>query len=202
MASTHEIAKLIHEYGSALVFVVVALQAAGAPLPGTTVLVAAAVYAATAHGLPIVAVIAAGTFGAFCGTCLGFGVGRVGGERLLVRIGRAIRQPPARVDRLRYEFARHGGVWLLLGRFISGVRNVTGLLAGASGMPFGRFLGFSFVAAFAWATINGLEYYWFGHALLAAAVWLKVVLIAVGLAWTVFIFRTLRRRAARRLLDG
>jgi membrane protein DedA with SNARE-associated domain len=41
-----------------LVFAVVGLQALGVPLPGTTALIAAAVYAATSHGLPIAGVIA------------------------------------------------------------------------------------------------------------------------------------------------
>ena len=48
-------------------FAVVALQALGAPLPGTTALIAAAVYAATSHGLPIVGVIVAGALGALAG---------------------------------------------------------------------------------------------------------------------------------------
>ena len=34
--SSHEIGHLVHQYGYALVFLVVALQALGAPLPGTT----------------------------------------------------------------------------------------------------------------------------------------------------------------------
>lgn len=196
---SHEITHLIHQYGLLLIFAVVALQALGAPLPGTTALVAGALYAATGHGLPIVGVIAAGVAGALCGTCLGFTLGRLGGERLLLRAGRLLRQPPWRVHRLRVQFAAHGGSWLLFGRFITGVRNVTGLLAGASGMAFGRFLGFSAIAAFAWATINGLEYYWFGHALAAADTWLQVVLVAAGLLTLWLSFRVLRRRAGRSL---
>jgi membrane protein DedA with SNARE-associated domain len=39
--SGHEIHHLLHEYGLGMVFAVVALQALGAPLPGTTVLIAA-----------------------------------------------------------------------------------------------------------------------------------------------------------------
>jgi membrane protein DedA with SNARE-associated domain len=51
--SAHEIEHLLHQYGCGLVFAVVALQAVGAPLPGTTALIAAALYAATSHGLPM-----------------------------------------------------------------------------------------------------------------------------------------------------
>jgi membrane protein DedA with SNARE-associated domain len=197
--SGHEIHHLLHQYGCLVVFAVVALQATGAPLPGTTVLVAGALYAATAHGLPIAGVIAAGALGALAGTSTGFALGRLAGESVLARLARRLRQDPERVHRLRREFASHGGAWLFVGRFVTGLRNVTGLLAGASEMPLGRFLGLSAAAAALWALVNGLEYYWFGRALLAASTWVQVVLVGLGLTWMVLSLGLLRRRALRRL---
>jgi membrane protein DedA with SNARE-associated domain len=200
--SAHEIEHLLHEYGCALVFAVVGLQALGVPLPGTTALIAAALYAATSHGLPIVGVIAAGALGALAGTSAGFALGRWGGEKLLLRVARRLRQSPERVRQLRSEFAAHGGTWIFVGRVISGVRNVTGLLSGASGMPVKRFLPFSAAAAMAWALTNSLEYYWFGHALAGADTWLQIVLVCAGIAWMVVSFNLLRRRALRRLQNA
>jgi membrane protein DedA with SNARE-associated domain len=190
----------LHQYGCALVFVVAGLQALGAPLPGTTALVAAALYAASSHGLPIVGVIAAGALGALAGTSIGFALGRWGGEPLLAQLGRRLRQTPERVALLRGEFAAHGGSLLFVGRFVTGLRNVTGLLAGATGMPVRRFLPISAAAATAWALINGLEYYWFGHALAAADTWVQVVLVGLGIAWLVVSLTVLRRRAVARML--
>jgi membrane protein DedA with SNARE-associated domain len=182
-----------------LVFAVVALQAIGVPLPGTTALIAAALYAATSHGLPIVGVIAAGALGALAGTTVGFALGRWGGEKMLLRVARRLRQSPDHVQALRSEFAAHGGAWLLVGRFITGLRNVTGLLAGASGMALKRFLPLSAAAAAAWALVSSLEYYFFGHALAAANTWLQIVLVCAGLAWMLVALTVLRRRALRRL---
>ena len=104
--SSHELEQLLHQYGLALVFAVVALQALGLPLPGTTALIAAAVYAATSHGLPIVGVIAAGAAGALAGTTVAFALGRWGGERLLLGVGRRLGQSPDRVQRLRLRVRR------------------------------------------------------------------------------------------------
>ena len=196
---SHELQHLVHEYGCLLVFVVVALQALCLPLPGTTALIAAAVYAATAHGLPIVGVIAAGALGALVGTTTSFALGRWGGEPLLLRVGARLRQPPERVEQARSAFANHGAAWLFVGRFISGVRNVTGLLAGASGMSVRRFLPVSAAAALAWALLNGLEYYWFGHALLGASTWVQAVMVCAGIAWLLVSLGLLRRRALRQL---
>lgn len=196
--SSHEIAHLLHQYGLGLVFAVVGSQALGAPLPGTTVLIAAAVYAGTTHGLPIVGVIAAGAVGAVAGTSAGFMLGRWRGESVLLWVARRLRQRPDRVQRLRAELALHGGAWLFVGRFISGLRNVTGLLAGSSAMSVTRFLLITIAAALVWATTNALGYYWFGHALAGADTWVQVVLICAGLGWIAVSLNLLRRRAVIR----
>jgi membrane protein DedA with SNARE-associated domain len=180
-----------------LVFVAVALQAVGLPVPGTTVLIAAALYAATEHGLPIAGVVAAGGIGALVGTTVAFGVGRYGGERLLLRVAGRLRQSPERVQRLRHEFAAHGMAWLFIGRFISGLRNVTGLLAGASGMTLRRFLPVSTAAALAWALVNALGYFWFGHSLVGASAWVRIGMVCAGVGWMLLSILVLRRRAVR-----
>jgi membrane protein DedA with SNARE-associated domain len=197
--NAHQIHHLVHVYGCWIVFAGAGLQALGAPVPGTTVLAAAAVYAATDHGLPIVGVIAAGTGGALVGTALGFAVGRFGGAPLLMWLGRHLRQSPQRVAQLRNEFARSGAAWVFIGRFITGIRNVCGLLAGASGMAPVRVLLVSFAAAVVWATTSTLEYYFFGSALVGASTWLQVLLSCVGLTWMAASVTLLRRRALSRL---
>jgi membrane protein DedA with SNARE-associated domain len=200
--SGHEIHHLLHQYGLGVVFLVVAAQALGAPLPGTTVLVAAALYAGTSHGLPISGVIAAGVLGALAGTTAGYALGRWRGEPLLLWIAPRLRQSPARVQRLRREFADHGGSWLFIGRFVTGVRNFTGLLAGSSGMRLDRFLAISGAAAVVWAVTNALEYYFFGDALAGASTWLQIVLVCAGIGWMLVSLSLLRRRALRRLQAG
>jgi membrane protein DedA with SNARE-associated domain len=197
--SSHEIDHLLHHYGLGVVFVIVALQALCVPLPGTTALIAAALYASTKHGLPIAGVIAAAAAGALVGTSAAFALGRWRGEELLLSVARRLRQRPERVRALRTEFAEHGAAWVFIGRFVTGLRNVAGLLAGAVGMPLARFLPISAAAAVAWATINGLGYYWFGHALAGADTWLQVVLVCAGVLWLLISFNLLRRRTLRRM---
>jgi membrane protein DedA with SNARE-associated domain len=200
--SSHEITHLVHEYGLALVFAATALQALCFPVPGTTALAAAALYAATGHGLPIVGVIAAAALGALAGTSVAFVLGRWGGERLLLWIGARVRQSPDRVAHLRDEFAAHGGAWVFVGRFISGVRNVVGLVAGASGMQLRRFVIISAAAATVWSLWNGLQVYYIGHTLVGASTWVQVVMVCVGLLWMLVSLNFLRRRVLRRLASS
>ena len=200
--SSHEITHLVHQYGLLLVFGFAWLQAFCFPVPGTTALVAAALYAATGHGLSIVGVIAAGALGALGGTAAAFVVGRWGGERLLLWIGARLRQTPERVGHLREEFAEHGSAWVFVGRFISGLRNLLGLVAGASGMQAGRFLIISAVAAMAWSLWNGLQVYYIGHTLLGASTWVQIGMLCIGLVWMLVSLNFLRRRVLRRVASS
>jgi membrane protein DedA with SNARE-associated domain len=190
--SSHEITQVIHEFGLIAVFLAAGLQAVGFPVPGGTALVIAGMDASTKHGLPLGGVIAAGALGALLGGTAGFLVGRWRGEPVLLGVGRLLRQDPERVQELRAQFQRHAVAPLFIARFITGLRNAAGLVAGASGVPLGRFLAVSAVAALAWSALITLEYYFAGHAILGAPTWLQIVLIVVGVLTTIASFRFLR----------
>jgi membrane protein DedA with SNARE-associated domain len=190
--SSHEITQLIHQFGLIVVFLAAGLQAMGFPVPGGTALVIAGIDASTKNGLPLAGVIAAGALGALLGGTAGFAAGRWRGEPALLRIGRLFGQQPERVQELRGQFETHAIAPLFIARFITGLRNVAGLLAGASGVGFGRFLAVSAIAALAWSALITLEYYFAGHAILAAPTWLQIVLIILGLVATIASFRFLR----------
>ena len=82
---------LIQVYGPWVIFVVVALESAGVPLPGETILVASALLAATTGQINIVLVVLAAAAGAIVGDGIGYAVGRRFGMPLLRRYGRYIR---------------------------------------------------------------------------------------------------------------
>ncbi|HLY50845.1 MAG TPA: DedA family protein [Solirubrobacteraceae bacterium] len=196
--SSHEITHLIHEYGLVVVFLAAGLQAMGWPIPGGTALVAAGIDASTKHGLPLAGVIVAGAAGALVGTTIGFGLGRWRGEAILLRLGRLVRQQPERVQKLRRQFQEHGLAPVFIARFITGARNLAGLVAGSSGMRFAAFFAVSAAACVVWSSVITLEYYFAGHAILGAPTWLQIVLIVVGIVATVLSFRLLRPAVAER----
>jgi len=190
--SSHEITQLIHEFGLIAVFLAAGLQAMGFPVPGGTALVIAGIDASTKNGLPLAGVIAAGALGALLGATAGFAAGRWRGESVLLRVGRLLGQQPQRVQELRSQSETHSIAPLFTARFITGLRNVAGLVAGASGVGLGRFLAVSAVAALAWSALITLEYYFAGHAILAAPTWLQIAVIIVGVLATIASFRFLR----------
>ena len=190
--SSHEITHLIHEYGLIVVFMAAGLQAIGFPIPGGTALVAAGIDASTKHGLPVVWVIVVGALGALVGTTAAYGIGRWRGDRVLVRLGKVFRQKPERVEQLRAWFQDHGVLPVFIARFITGARNIAGLVSGATALQFPRFFLVSAAACTLWSTIITLEYYFAGHVILGAPTWLQILLIVVGIVGTILSFRLLR----------
>jgi membrane protein DedA with SNARE-associated domain len=82
---------LIPSYGPWIIFGIVALESAGVPLPGETILVAASLFAASTGQINIVVVVLAATAGAIVGDGTGYMVGRRIGMPFLHKYGRYIR---------------------------------------------------------------------------------------------------------------
>lgn len=181
---------LLLSYGLFLLFLVVAGESAGIPLPGETALAAAAILA-THHHYSIVSVIVVAAAAAIIGDNAGYWVGRTGGRRLLERWG-PIRNYAHRVlppgERF---FEKHGGKTVFLARFIAVLRVSAAWLAGITHMTWWRFFVWNAAGGIAWATLVGLLAYYFGRAATdavrtfglygAAGVVLVGVLVFVGL---------------------
>mgnify|MGYP000011599812 FL=1 len=149
--STANLEDLLNTWGYGVVFAAMVLESAGLPLPGETVTLLGG-YAAGSGHLNLAGVIAAASSGAMVGDSIGYWVGRRAGWPLLLRVGRLLRQSPEQMETLRIQFLNHAGKSVLLGRFVAVLRVVAGPMAGAVGMPYGRFLVFNCTGAVLWAT--------------------------------------------------
>ena len=150
-------------HGLALLFVFVAIESAGVPLPGETALVAASILVTRGH-YQLWEVIVVASAAAIIGDNIGYWIGRLGGRALLERwepIARYSRKalPPAE----RF-FAKHGSKTVFLGRFIAFLRVTSAWLAGISHMPWKSFLLWNAAGGIAWATIVAVVSYEFGQA--------------------------------------
>src|SRR5467141_720527 len=96
---------LIPIYGPWIIFGIVAFESAGVPLPGETILVAAALLAATTGQINIVVVVLAAAAGAIVGDGMGYMVERRLGLPFLRRYGRYIRLDEDRLLIGRYLFS-------------------------------------------------------------------------------------------------
>jgi membrane protein DedA with SNARE-associated domain len=174
------------------------IESAGVPFPGETMLLAVAAYAA-AGNLDIRVVIAFGAVGAMMGANLGYGIGHFGGRPLLERLSRLFRFSTSHMSRSEQFFARHGGVTVLIGRFVIGLRSWASLMAGMSRMPIWAFELYSAIGGIAWAVVIGTVGFYLGSnwglvERLISYLGLGGLAVVAALIATVLL---LRRRAAR-----
>jgi membrane protein DedA with SNARE-associated domain len=154
---------LIAHNGYWVVAALVALESMGAPVPGETVLVTAAIYAGTTQALDITIVIIAAAAGAIAGDNIGFLLGRRFGPRLLERYGARIGMDPPRIRLGHYLFDHYGGWVVFFGRFVAVLRALAAVLAGVNRMNWPRFLLFNAAGGIVWATVFGTAAYRLGE---------------------------------------
>ena len=177
----HHLHEFVSNYGYFAVFVLVALESTGVPMPGETALVSAAVLAGRGD-LQISLVIASAAAAAIVGDNVGYWIGREFGFPLIYRYGRYIRVDEGRLKVAQYLFQRHGGKIVFFGRFVAVLRAFAAFLAGVNRLAWPRFLVFNALGGIVWATIFGLGGYALGQAFehYARPVGVAALIAAVG----------------------
>lgn len=154
----------IASYGYGAIFAIILLESAGVPLPGETVLIAAAIYAGSHDSLDIRLIIATAAAAAIFGDNVGYWFGLKLGRKALLRWGHLIGLDRRRLDLGEYLFLRHGGKIVFLARFVALLRVFAAVLAGANRFPPLRFFVFNALGGMTWATLFGTGGYLLGHA--------------------------------------
>ena len=179
--SSGHIAHLLATYGFLAIGVIIALESVGLPLPGESVLVFAALYAAhNEHS--ITAVVASAAVGAILGDNVGYWIGREFGYRLLRRYGSRVGLSPTKIKLGQYLFLRHGSTVVFFGRFVAVLRVLAAVLAGINRMDWRRFLIANAAGAILWASAIGFGTYFFGRAVMHVTRPVGIALGAVALA--------------------
>ncbi len=150
---------VIHSYGYWAVGGLVLLEDFGIPVPGETTLIAAAFFAGLGQ-LNIFLVVLIAILGAVIGDNIGFAIGKFGGHPLAERFGKYVWLTPERINQAEQFFNRYGGRVVIVARFIEGLRQLNGIIAGISEMRWRKFLLFNCIGATIWVSIwSAIGYY-------------------------------------------
>ena len=187
MSFVEHVHQFVTDYGYIAVFLGIFFEDFGLPTPGETMLIAGAVLAS--HGsLNIYWLLPIAWAGAVAGDSIGFLIGATGGHRLLTRYGNKIGITDARLQNVETFFERYGDIVVVFARFFIILRQFNGIVAGALGMPWPRFLLYNAIGAALWVGFWGGATFWVGRRFfeyLRSFGWtghLVLVLIAIGVA--------------------
>ena len=195
------LAHTVDHYGYWAIALLLLLENLGVPvIPGELAMIVGAIFAGTGRaGLNIVVVGMVAVVTSFAGAELGYLIGRFAGRELILRYGRYVLLKPHHLDRAEAIVSRYGGLVVIIARYIVGLREANGLIAGISQMRWLTFTIFNAAGAAAWVAtwvsigylagdhIDGI-YASINHAALYLLMALAV-LLAGFIAW-----RLLRRR--------
>jgi len=177
----------IRDYGLIIVFLAIALETSGVPLPGETALIAAGILASQGH-FEIWAVILVAAAAAIIGDNIGYWLGRWLGRGFLQRYEPVRRFSDRVLPPTERFFRRHGGKAIFLARWLSGFRVAGAWVAGFARMAWWRFFVWNALGGIAWALTVGLVAYYGGRAaadaigrygLVGAVAIVAVVLLAI-----------------------
>jgi len=187
---------LVQDYGLVILFVLIAMESAGIPLPGETALITAGVLAARGD-MDIVEVIVVAAAAAIIGDNVGYWFGRLGGRRLLQRWEPLERHASRVLPWSERFFKRHGAKTIFFGRFFAVLRVTAAWLAGISQMHWWRFFLWNAAGGICWAVLVGLVSYYLGRAAAEAinryGLIAGVAIVAL-LVLGALVFRFIRRR--------
>jgi membrane protein DedA with SNARE-associated domain len=139
----------IQQYGYWAIFFSIFLEDFGFPMPGETVLIACSLFAIIGK-LNLLYVGILGFLGAVLGDNTGFIIGRYGGKKIFLKWGKYFFLTAKRLNKFEIFFTKYGGKIVIVARFIQGLRQFNGIIAGISKMKWKKFLSFNLIGAGLW----------------------------------------------------
>lgn len=143
------VAPYIQQYGYWAIFFSIFLEDFGLPLPGETVLIICSLFAILGK-LDLIYVGVLGFLGAVLGDNTGFVIGHYGGRKVVLKWGKYVFLTSKRLNKFENFFIEHGGKIVAVARFVQGLRQFNGIIAGISKMKWKKFLLYNFIGAALW----------------------------------------------------
>jgi membrane protein DedA with SNARE-associated domain len=193
--SVHE---LVRQYDYAALFVLLLLGIVGLPIPDETLLTWAGFVVRKGHLHPVATFLAAAA-GSMGGITLSYVMGRTLGLGLVRRYGHWLHITDERLARFHRWYERAGRWSLTLGYFIPGVRHLTAIGAGTSGIRWPTFALFAYSGALLWVGTFLTIGYFLGREWESGSQTARhgIAAGAVGLALLAVVVYWVRRRGSR-----
>ena len=183
-----------------IVFVVSMVNATGVPCPGRFLLIVAGALATGAPDALAVGLLAAA--GTVCGDHILYLMGWLGGDKVVSLYCRWTMGSSRCVQKAKDYFRRFGGLTIIIGRFVTGVRIVATALAGSGGIRYPLFLLFDAVGALLSATVFVFLGYFLGDRATRVLEWFGNVGLVVGIVLAVSVAGLIVYRVWKRKRHG
>ncbi|MGB9802197.1 DedA family protein [Desulfofundulus sp.] len=181
-------------------FLGLVIEALGIPFPGGLMTLLAGILVNQGK-LDFYHILAAAVLGFNTGATAAYFIGRCVGEPFLLRYGKYLMVTPTKFNQARNWMYRSAPAFIIFGRFVPMVSNLTPYLAGISRLPFVQFLIYNFIFALSWSSFNLGIGIFFGHhwESIVPMIHSRLPLLALAVLIAYFIYLFLKQKALNRI---
>jgi len=203
-----QLAKLIEWYstslqsgGYPLVALLMAIESSVVPVPSELVIPPAAHLAYTQGRMSIAGIVVAGTIGSWIGATAMYLVSRAAGRPLVLKYGKFVLIPTAKVHQAERWAGRFGNFGIFASRLLPVVRHLIGIPAGIVRMSYVSFSIYTLAGSAVWCTVlawvgvkAGQDEALMNGELNRIAIWLAGALVLLGAVYYTFVHRHIKER--------
>ena len=190
-----------------VITLLMAIESSFIPFPSEVVIPPAAYMAAATGEMSLWLIILCATLGALIGATVNYVLALYLGRPIIYRfanskLGHLCLIDEEKVKLAEHYFDEHGAIGTIVGRLVPAVRQLISIPAGLARMRFGRFLLYTAIGAGAWNCILGaigyalasvVPYEQLDETVAEYSVYLKVLMLLVGLAAVYYLYRQYKK---------
>lgn len=141
--------ELFQTYSYLGLFIILFIEEAGVflPIPGDLFIAAVSALPDSNYFL----VVATSTMATLCGSTILFYLSKRYAMTLVIKYGSKVKINENKIKSIQKWFTKYGGLAIVIGRLIPGLRTVTPIAAGAFGLSYKTFWTYTALASFIWA---------------------------------------------------
>lgn len=139
--------------GYPLIVLLMAIESSFVPLPSEVVISPAAYLAHTKGNMTLTGIVLAGALGSWIGATIMYWGARWAGRPLVVRYGKFVFVPQAKLEQAERWAARFGSFGIFASRMLPVVRHLIGIPAGIVRMDYLKFSTYTFLGAGIWCAV-------------------------------------------------
>lgn len=145
--------ELAQQYGYLAVFIGIAIENTGIPIPGETITLVGGFLAGSGE-LNYWLVLLSAISGAVLGDNFGYWIGRRGGWPLLMKVASLFNISEQQLGEIKDQFSENAPRAVFFGRFVALLRILAGPIAGLAQMPYSQFFWCNLGGATLWASVT------------------------------------------------
>jgi membrane protein DedA with SNARE-associated domain len=187
--------------GVAGLFIAIFIESLGVPFPGGIMVVFAGFMVGQGR-LNLYHALFSAVAAFVLGSIVAFFLGRYVGEPFFQRCGKYLNFSPRDLNQAQVRLKHSSAVFIILGRFIPGLSNVSPYLAGISRLGLGRFILYNFIFALLWGGLYLGIGIFFGHrwSYISGKLQIGLPVVAIILSLIYLGFTSIKKKLARKKL--